>query len=91
MANKKEKVGRKLSRGLKVSNLSDAVVNREFLGKVDSELVVGRFRNGKEAYSICVVKEIGDGGFINTFDETLQQWFAFTIDDRPKLVKLLKV
>jgi len=80
--------GRKLSRSFKVNLLPDAIVEQKFVGQVGSELVVGRFRNGKETLSICVVKEIKEPGFINTWDETLQQWFAFTISERPALVKL---
>jgi len=83
-------VGRKLSRSFKVNLLPDAIVEQKFVGQVGSELVVSRFRNGKETLSICVVKEIGESGFINTWDETLQQWFAFTVSGRPKLVKLYK-
>lgn len=91
MVDKKDKnSGRKLSRSFKANQLPDAIVEQKFLGQVGTELVVNRFRNGKETLSICVVKEVQDSGFINTWDETLQQWFAFTIADAPKLVKLYK-
>jgi len=90
MAEKKELTGRKLSRSFKVNTLPDAIVDQKFLGKLGTELVVSRLRNGKQGYSICTVKEINESGFINTWDETLQQWFAFTIADSPKLVKLFK-
>lgn len=90
MAEKKEQTGRKLSRSFKVNTLPDAIVDQKFLGKLGSELIVSRFRNGKQGYSICTVKEVNESGFINTWDETLQQWFAFTISDSPKLVKLFK-
>jgi len=91
MAEKKELTGRKLSRSFKVNTLPDAIVDQKFLGKLGTELVVVRFRNGKDALSICVVKEIQESGLINTWDETLQQWFAFTVVEPPKLVKLYKL
>lgn len=91
MTDKKDKnVGRKLSRSFKTNQLPDAIVDQKFLGQIGTEIVVKRFRNGKEALSICVVKEIKESGFINTWDETLQQWFAFTVTEPPKMVKLYK-
>ena len=86
--NKKEFNDKKLPRSFKAHSLPDAIVEQKFLGKIGSEIVVGRFRNGKETLSICLVKEIEESGFINTWDETSQQWYAFTIEGAPKLVKL---
>lgn len=87
---KKDSVGKKLSRSFKAHTLPDAIVEQKFIGQVGSEIVVSRFRNGKDTLSICLVKEVQESGFINTWDETLQQWFAFTIESAPKLVKLYK-
>ena len=84
----KKTTQKKVPRGLKVNLLPDAIVDKEFLGQPGTRLVVSRFRDGKETYSFCVVKDVSGEGFINTFDETLQQWFAFTIQDRPSLVKI---
>lgn len=81
---------RKLPKSFKVAELPDAIVEQKFLGKVGTELIVNRFRSGKEVMSICVVREVQESGFINTWDETNQQWFGFTVTDSPKCVKLYK-
>lgn len=80
---------KKLKRGFKPDLLQDAIVDGKFIGQINSEIIVGRFRNGKNTFSICTVKQLDDSGLIHTFDETLQQWFSFSIIDSPKIVKLM--
>jgi len=88
---KTEKVDKKkLKRGFKTDTLPDAIIEGKFVGQVGTEIVVNRFRNGKETLSICTVKQIDEAGLIHTFDETLQQWFVFPTKDAPKTVKLFK-
>ena len=81
---------KKLKRGFKVESLADAIVDGAFIGKVGGEIVVSRFRNGKDTLSICTIKEIGtdEKGLIHTWDETLQQWFVFPVKEAPKVTKL---
>jgi len=79
---------KKLPRSFNVSSLKDAIIEQKFLGNIETQLVISRFRNGKETFSICTVKEIHDSGLINTWDETLQQWFGFTVVDSPRIVKI---
>lgn len=86
----KEKAGRKLPRSFKVNELPDAIVDQKFLGQIGAEIIVNRFRSGKEVFSICVVKEIKESGLVNVWDDTNQQWFSFTATDSPKIVKLYK-
>lgn len=70
--------------------LSEAIVEGKFLGKIGTELVVSRFRNGKETISVCIVKQIEDTGLVHSFDETLQQWFTFSTKEPPNVVKLFR-
>lgn len=80
---------KKVKRGFKPESLPDAIVDGKFLATVGSEIIVERFRNGKNAYHVCTVKEIAEDGLIRTWDETIHQFFDFTATDRPKIVKLL--
>jgi hypothetical protein len=79
---------KKVKRGFKTDQLPDAFVDGNFIAKVGSEIIVSRYRNGKDTLSICTVKEIEDSGLIHTWDETLQQWFVFPISQPPKLTKI---
>jgi hypothetical protein len=79
---------KKVKRGFNPDSLKDAIVEDKFLGAVGSEILINRFRNGKESYHICTVKQIDESGLIHTWDETIHQWCVFSIKDRPKVVKL---
>lgn len=80
---------KKVKRGFNPDLLQDAIVDGKFVGQINSEIIVDRFRNGKNTFSICTVKQLDDSGLIHTFDETLQQWFSFSVTDSPKIVKLM--
>lgn len=80
---------KKVKRGFKPESLPDAIVDGKFTATVGSEIIVDRFRNGKNAYHVCTVKEVADDGLIRTWDETIHQFFDFTTTDHPKIVKLL--
>lgn len=79
---------KKLKRGFKVNELPDAIVDQKFVGQVGDEIVVERFRNGKNTFSVCTVKQVDEAGLIHTWDETLQQWFVFPSSQSPKTTKL---
>ena len=79
---------RKLRRGFKVETLPDAIVDGKCIAPLESELVVERFRNGKNMLCICTVKQLDESGLIHTWDETLQQWFVFPASEAPKTTKL---
>ena len=81
---------KKVGRNFKPDSLPDAIVEGKFTGQVGSEIVVSRFRNGKNTFSVCTVKQLDESGLVHTFDETLQQWFVFSLTDHPKIIKLLK-
>lgn len=81
---------RKVKRGFNPDTLPDAIVEGKFSASVGSEIIVNRFRNGKESFHICTVKQIDENGLIHTWDETIHQWCVFSANDRPKIVKLLK-
>lgn len=80
---------KKVKRSFKPEALPDAIVDGKLIATVGSEIIVERFRNGKNAYHVCTVKEIADDGLIRTWDETIHQCFDFTVTDRPKVVKLM--
>lgn len=79
---------RKLKKGFKTDLLPDAIVECKFVGEVGCEIVVSRFRDGRNSLSICTVKQIDEKGLIHIWDETLQHWFTISINEPPKLVKL---
>jgi hypothetical protein len=82
---------RKLKRSFKTDSLSDAIVEGKFVGEIGCEIVVSRFRNGKDTLSVCTVKQVDEKDLIHTWDETLQQWFVFPINESPKITKLLTI
>jgi hypothetical protein len=79
---------KKLKRGFKTDSLPDAIVDGKFVGEIGHEIVVSRFRNGKDTLSICTVKQVDEKGLVHTWDETLQQWFVFPVTESPKVTKL---
>lgn len=80
---------KKVKRGFNPEKLQDAIVENKLVVSIESEIVVNRFRNGKESYHVCTIKRIDESGLIHTWDETIQQWFTFSINDHPKTVKIL--
>lgn len=87
---KEDKVdtSRKLKRGFNVSSLSDAIVEGKFLASVGSEVVVERLRNGRTILSICTVNEVTENGLVHTYDQTVEQFFTFSVEKSPRVVKL---
>jgi hypothetical protein len=88
---KTEEPKRKLSKAVKIATLPDAVVDGKFIAKIDSELVIERTRSGKIVVCICVVKKIEDTGLVHVWDDSLGQWYAFSVLEPPKVVKVLKL
>jgi len=81
---------KKVKRGFNPDTLPDAIVEEKFQAAVGSEIIINRFRNGKESFHVCTVKQIDESGLIHTWDETIHQWCVFSVKDHPKIVKLLK-
>lgn len=80
---------RKVSRGFKYAQLPDAVVEGKFMGAVGSELIASRRKDGKEKLVILTVKNLKQDGLVETWDETAQQWFNFSLNEElPKVLKL---
>ena len=91
MAIKKRKTDidvKKVKRGFKPDTLQDAIVENKFIANIDSEIIVNHNRSGREYFHICTVKKIEESGLIYTWDETIHQWFVFSVSDHPKTVKL---
>ena len=81
---------RKISKKMVLNELKDAVVDNKFLATVGSELVVERHKDGKAKLVIVKVKQIGEDGLVQTWDETAQQWFHFSLKEAlPKVLKIL--
>lgn len=80
---------KKVKRGFKPESLPDAIVEGKFVGQIGNEIIVDRFRNGKQAYHVCTVKQLDESGLIHTWDETIHQWFVFSVTEAPKVTKLL--
>jgi hypothetical protein len=78
---------KKIKKGFKVDTLQDAIIDGVFTGHVGSELIVERFRNGKNSLIVCTVKTIDPDGLIHTWDDTVNQWFDFSTKEPPKIVK----
>lgn len=81
---------KKVKRGFKPESLPDAIVEGKFVGKVGSEIIVDRFRNGKTSFHVCTVKQLDENGLIHTWDETIHQWFVFSLNEHPETLKLYK-
>ena len=82
--------GKKLRKGVNLALLPDAIVDGKAVFEIGSEIVVSRFRNGKKSFSICTVKKIDTAGLIETWDESVQQWYVFPLAQPPEILKLLK-
>lgn len=80
---------KKLKKNFDVSALIDAFVDGELTCPLGSELILSRFRNGKEVLTICTVKSVQDNGLVHTWDESVQQWFIFSKLDPPKVAKVM--
>lgn len=80
---------KKVKRGFKPESLPDAIVEGKFIAQIGNEIIVDRFRNGKQAYHVCTVKQLDENGLIHTWDETIHQWFVFSVTEAPKVTKLL--
>lgn len=81
---------KKVKRGFKPDGLPDAIVENKLVAKIGTEIIVNRFRNGKESFHVCTIKQIDENGLIHTWDETIHQWFVFSVKDSPKVVKLMR-
>lgn len=80
---------RKVPRGLKHAQLPDAVVDGKFMGNVGTELIATRRKDGKEKLVILTVKKINDDGLVESWDETIQQWFNFNLKETlPSVLKI---
>jgi hypothetical protein len=71
------------------SLLEDAVKDGQFLGKLGTELVVEKFRDGKRMRTICLVKGI-NGTKIDTYDLTIGHWFTFDCENLEKYEVVVK-
>ena len=81
----------KVPRGVKIDALPDAIVEGDFKPNVGDKVVVMRRRGASLSPSVCEVKKKGEGGLIELWDDTLHQWYPFTVDDAVKFGTVIKV
>lgn len=79
---------KKVKRGLKIELLLNAIIDGQLIASVEDEIIINRWRNSKNTLSICTIKQIDKDGLVHTWDETIQQWFAFHITKPPEIVKI---
>ncbi len=79
---------KKVKKGMKVEHLPDAIVNGHFSCPIGSELIIEKYRNGKNTLTVCTLKRVDEDGLVHTWDETVQQWYMFSLHDPPRVVKL---
>lgn len=79
---------RKVKKKTDVGNLPDAVVDGKLVCGVGSELIVEKYRNGKNVHVLCTVKKVDDDGLVHTWDETIHQWYMWSLKDPPRVVKI---
>jgi hypothetical protein len=86
----KEFENRKLKKNFDHSKLSEAFANGELTCPVGTELILSRYRNGKDVLTIGTVKSVQDNGLVHVWDECVQQWFIFSKQEPPKVAKIYK-
>jgi hypothetical protein len=80
--------GKKLKKNFNFAQLPDAIVDGKFICETGSKVIVERSKNGKNFLSICTIYEISDKGYVSTFDETIEQYFTFSLEQPPKVLKI---
>jgi len=79
---------KKVKKSLKIDALPDAIVDGKFVGQIGTELITLRYRDGKEKSALVTVKQIDTDGLVHSWDETLHQWFLFSLKEPPKVLKI---
>jgi hypothetical protein len=73
-----EKVRKKKISEKSVSSLTDAIVGESFDVLPDSRFIIRISRSGKNVLCECAVKKVDENGIVHLWNETLEQWFAFS-------------
>ena len=61
-----------------VSNLPDAIIGESFDVLPGSRFIIRISRSGKNVLCECAVKKVDENGIVHLWNETLEQWFAFS-------------
>lgn len=80
--------GKKLKKSFNFAQLPDAIVDGRFICEIGSKVIVERSKSGKNFLSICTIYEISEKGYVSTFDETIEQYFTFSLEQPPKVLKV---
>lgn len=88
---KKERAPRKpRPRKIAAQILQDAVVEGKWTVSVGQDFLVSKKVSGKQTQSICTFKEMINEKTVNSWDKTLERWYAFNIDDLEKFGIVVK-
>lgn len=79
---------KKVKKGFNHEALNPAIVDGKFVANIEAELIVSRFRDGKNALHLCTVKSVNDDGLISLWDETLYQWYQVSVTAPPAVFKI---
>jgi hypothetical protein len=87
---KQENVRKKKISEKSVANLPDLVNGESFEVSTGTKLVIRISRNGKNVLCECEVKKVEENGIIHLWNETLEQWFAFSKKEAIDLKMFIK-
>jgi hypothetical protein len=72
------------------NRLTDAVVEGKWTVELGQDFMVSKKVGGKQHQSICTFKEMLNENTVNSWDKTLERWFAFDINEIEKFGIVVK-
>ena len=79
---KKEKATRRVRpKKVNLQILQDAIIDGKWSVTIGQDFLVSRQASGRQIQSICTFKEMINEKTVNSWDKTLEHWYAFDIDD----------
>ena len=61
--------------------LQDAIIDGKWSVTIGQDFLVSRQASGRQIQSICTFNEMINEKTVNSWDKTLEHWYAFDIDD----------
>lgn len=86
----KFKEPRKPRTKIDVNRLTDAVVEGKWTVELGQDFMVSKKVSGKQHQSICTFKGMLNENTVNSWDKTLDRWFAFSLDELEKFGIVVK-
>lgn len=79
---KKEKAMRRVRpKKVNLQILQDAIIDGKWSVTIGQDFLVSRQASGRQIQSICTFNEMINEKTVNSWDKTLEHWYAFDIDD----------